>query len=93
MVKSKKNKYWFGVSEGKVVLIANLEKISNKDSVSSKKGSDGKRKVRVKQSDRIGQIIRPTGKALGCNLGIIPYDFDRMIKELPVKPVFTKKIV
>ena len=39
----------------------------------------GKKKVRSKQTDRIAQVIKPSGKHLGCNLAIIPYDFRRMI--------------
>ena len=54
---------------------------------------EGKKKVRVKQTDRIAQVLRSTGKLMGCNLAVIPYNFTRMIEELPVKPVFTKKIV
>ena len=79
-VKSQIKKYWYGISEGKVVIIANIMK-------------EGKKKIRVKQAERIAQIIKPTGKGLGCNLAVIPYNFTRMIEELPVKPVFTKKIV
>lgn len=65
-VKSKLNKYWFGVSEGKVVVIPNLQK-------------EGKKKVRVKQTDRIAQVIRPAVRSLGCNLAVVPYNFTRMI--------------
>lgn len=79
-VKSKLKKYWFGVSEGKVVVVTNLHK-------------DGKKKVRVRQTDRIAQVIKPNCKALGCSLALIPYNFRRMMDELPVKPVFSKKIV
>ena len=80
MLKSKLKKFWYGVSEGKVVVIPNIHK-------------EGKKKVRVKQMDRIAQVIKPTGKLLGCSLALIPYNFTKMINELPVKSVFTKKIV
>lgn len=79
-LKAKLKKYWYGVSEGKIVIVPNIQK-------------EGKKKVRVKQTDRIGQVVRPATRGLGCNLAVIPYQFTRMINELPVKPVFTKKIV
>jgi hypothetical protein len=65
-VKSKLKKYWYAISEGKVVIVPNLQ-------------SEGKKKIRTKQTDRIAQVIKPNGKNLGCNLGIIPYNFQRMI--------------
>lgn len=79
-VKTKYKKYWYGVSEGKIVIIPNLQK-------------EGKKKIRMRQTERIAQVIRSNGRQLGCNLAIIPYNFSRMIDELPVKPIFTKKIV
>ena len=79
-MKAKIKKFWYGVSEGKIVIVPNIQK-------------EGKKKVRVRQTDRIAQVIRPTGKILGCSLAVIPYNFTRMINELPFKPVFTKKIV
>lgn len=79
-VKTRPKKYWFGVSEGKVVIVPNLQ-------------GAGKKKVRTKQTDRIAQVIRPSGKQLGCNLALIPYNFQRMVDEMPLRPVFTKKIV
>lgn len=54
---------------------------------------EGKKKVRVRQIERIAQVIRPTMRSLGCNLAVVPYNFSRMISELPIKPIFTKKIV
>ena len=68
-VKSKIKKYWYAVSEGKVVIVSNLQK-------------EGKKKIRTKQTERIAQVIKPNGKNLGCNLAIIPYNFQRMIDEL-----------
>ncbi len=65
-MKSKIKKYWYGVSEGKIVVIPNILK-------------EGKKKIRVKQTDRIAQVIRPSSRSLGCNLAIIPYNFSRMI--------------
>jgi hypothetical protein len=79
-LKSKLRKYWFGVSEGKVIIIPHLHK-------------DGKKKIRVRQTDRIAQVVKPSGRLLGCNLALVPYNFTKMIEELPVQPVFTKKIV
>lgn len=79
-VKSKVKKYWYGVSEGKIIIVSNLLK-------------DRKKKIRVMQTERIAQVFRPSAKALGCNLAVIPYQFSKMIDELPIKPVFTKKIV
>ena len=68
-LKSKTNKYWFGISEGKVVIVPNILK-------------EGKKKVRVRQTSRIAQVIRPTTKAFGCNLALIPYDFARMVEQM-----------
>lgn len=65
-MKSKLKKYWYGVSEGKVIVVPNLQK-------------EGKKKVRTRQTDRISQVIRPNTKALGCSLAVIPYNFTRMI--------------
>jgi hypothetical protein len=79
-LKLKPKKYWFGISEGKVVIVPNLQK-------------EGKKKVRTRQTDRISQVIQPNTKSLGCSLALIPFNFTRMINELPLKPVFTKKIV
>lgn len=79
-VKARPKKYWFGVSEGKVVIVPNLQ-------------ASGKKKVRAKQTDRIAQVIKPSGKQLGCNLALIPYNFQRMVDEMPIRPLFTKKIV
>lgn len=78
-VKARPKKYWFGVSEGKVIIVPNLQ-------------GAGKKKVRSKQTDRIAQVIKPSGKHLGCNLALIPYNFQRMVDELSLRPVFTKKI-
>lgn len=66
-LKTKLKKYWYGVSEGKIIVIPNLHK-------------EGKKKLRIKQTDRIAQVFRPTSKKLGCNLGIIPYNFQRMVE-------------
>ena len=79
-LKTNLKKYWYGVSQGKIVIIPNLHK-------------NGKKKIRVKQTDRIAQTIKPNGKHLKCNLAIIPFNFKRMIDELPLKPIFTKKII
>lgn len=68
-VKSKLKKYWYAVSEGKVVVIPNLQ-------------SEGKKKIRTRQTDRIAQVIKPNGKNLGCNLALIPYNFQRMVDEM-----------
>jgi hypothetical protein len=78
-VKARPKKYWFGISEGKVVIVPNLQ-------------GAGKKKVRSKQTDRIAQVIKPSGKHLGCNLALVPYNFQRMVDELSLRPVFTKKI-
>jgi predicted RNase H-like nuclease (RuvC/YqgF family) len=79
-LKTRSKKYWFGISEGKVIIVPNLQ-------------GAGKKKVRSKQTERIAQVIRPNGKQLGCNLALIPYNFQRMIDEMPLRPVFTKKII
>jgi hypothetical protein len=79
-VKTGCRKYWYGVSEGKVIVVANV-------------GGEGKKKVRVKQTERVAQVIRASGRQLGCNLAIIPYNFRLMIDQLPLQPVFNKKIV
>ena len=55
-------------------------------------GHKGQRKVRVKQTHRIAQVVRPSGKSMGCDLGLVPYDFEGMMSEMPIQPVFTKKI-
>ena len=68
-VKSKLKKYWYAVSEGKVVVVPNLQ-------------SEGKKKIRTRQTDRIAQVIKPNGKNLGCNLALIPYNFQRMVDEM-----------
>jgi hypothetical protein len=65
-VKAKLKKYWFGVSEGKIVIVPNLL-------------SAGKKKIRTRQTERVAQVIRPSGKNLGCNLAVIPYNFQRMV--------------
>jgi len=79
MVKAKYKKYWYAASEGKIIVITNLQ-------------NPGKKKIRMRQTDRIAQVVRCNGRQLGCNLAIIPYNFTRMIDELPLKPIFTKKI-
>lgn len=65
-LKSKTKKYWYGISDGKIVIIPNIQK-------------EGNKKVRVKQTDRIAQVIRPATRSLGCNLAIVPYQFTRMV--------------
>jgi hypothetical protein len=40
-LKSKLKKYWYGVGEGKVVIVPNIQK-------------EGKKKIRVRQAGRIG---------------------------------------
>lgn len=79
-VRPNNRKYWYGISEGKVIIVPNILK-------------EGKKKIRTKQTERIAQVIRPKGRLLRCNLALIPYNFQRMIDELPIKPIFTKKIV
>jgi len=66
LIKSKPKKYWYCISEGKIVIIPNLMK-------------DGKKKIRVRQTDRIAQVVKSNSRMLGCNLAIIPYNFKRMI--------------
>ena len=66
LLKARDKKYWFGVSEGKVLVIPNLMR-------------GGKKKVRTKQMDRVGQVIVPATRALGCNLAVIPYNFTRLM--------------
>jgi hypothetical protein len=39
----------------------------------------GQKKIRVKQTDRIAQVVRCQGKQLGCNLAVLPYNFTRMV--------------
>ena len=80
MLKAKIKKFWYGISEGKIVIVPNIHK-------------EGKKKARVRQTDRISQVLKPNGKHLGCNLAVVPYNFSRMINEMPIKPVFTKKII
>ena len=78
-VKAPKKKYWWAASEGKLLIVPNL-------------GRKGQRKVRVKQTHRIAQVVRPSGKYIGCDLAVIPHNFETMVEELPIQPVFTKKI-
>ena len=80
-IKTKSKKYWFGVSEGKVIIVSNLQ-------VEGKK-----KKIRTKQTERIAQVIKPTSRLMYCDLAILPFNFERMIEEHEIKPVFTKKIL
>lgn len=83
MAETKKRKtFWFGVGEGKVVIISNV----------SKKCEKKVKKVRVKQFPRIGTIIHNSQGESVWDLAVVPLNFRKHIKEKVMAPVIVKKI-
>lgn len=72
-VRVKSGKYWWGVSEGKIVIISHLAKLNEGNSLK-------KPKIRVKQGPRIAEVFTvSTGRAYRCSLAVIPYEFEKII--------------
>lgn len=82
MSESRRRKiFWFGVGEGKVVIISNVSKNSEKKV----------KKVRVKQFPRIGTILHRHDES-SWDLAVVPLNFKKHIHEKVMKPVVVKKI-
>ncbi len=76
-----KNKiFWFAISEAKIVIVTKMRNEAKE------------KKVRVKQMPRIGNVvINETNYLEKWNIGVIPYNFSKMIEE-QIMPIITKKI-